>query len=149
MLQLRRYLRIYVLSNSFRRAETRIKDPKRLKLKFQNQKKVKNHIDILIKYKDNIFYYPNHLYMPYTNNSLENFIKQIERRLKTTEGFGANLDAIKGYLSLVSICYCFRPYADCRNHNKYKNGKSPLEISDVSIRRLDWVRYALNQQQLI
>jgi hypothetical protein len=75
--------------------------------------------------------------MPYTNNQLEKLIKQYERRLKTIEGFGNNLDAVKGYLNLIGICHCFKPYMDCKERNKHKNGLSPLEISGVSTKSLD------------
>lgn len=142
----RRYLRIYVLSKTARKAEQRLKTIKKLKTKFQQQRKILNHINLLIKYKDNIFYHLSHSYMPYTNNTLENLIKQYERRLKTIEGFGNNQEIIKGYLNLMAICYCFKSYTDCRKNNKYKNGKSPLEIAGVSTKSLDWVRFALNKR---
>ncbi|MCF7871275.1 MAG: transposase, partial [Candidatus Omnitrophica bacterium] len=139
----RRYLRIYVLSNSTRKAEQRLKKIKKLKTKFKQQRKLFNHINLLIKYKDNVFCHLNYNYMPYTNNTLENLIKQYEKRLKTIEGFGNNQSIIKGYLNLMAICYCFKSYTDCKKNNKYKNGKSPLEIAGVFTKSLDWVRYSL------
>ena len=138
----RRYLRIYVLSNTIQKAEQRLQRIKKLRTKFKQQKKIFNHIGLLIKYKDNIFCHLNHTYMPYTNNTLENLIKQYERRLKTIEGFGNNQDIIKGYLNLMAICYCFKSYTDCKKNNKYKNGKSPLEVAGVFTKSLDWVRYS-------
>jgi len=36
-----------------------------------------------------------------------------------------------------------KPYADCKDRNKYKNGKSLLELAGVSLKGLDWVRFAL------
>lgn len=142
----RRYLRIYVLSRTAQKVEQRLKRIKRLKAKFKQQRKILNHLNLLIKHKDNIFCHLSHSYMPYTNNTLENLIKQYERRLKTLEGFGNNRELIKGYLNLMAICYCFKSYTDCREANKYKNGKSPLEIAGVSTKSLDWVRFSLNNR---
>lgn len=139
----RRYLRIYILSNTIQKAEQRLRRIKKLKVKFRRQRKIFNHINLLIKHKNNIFCYLNYNYMPYTNNTLENLIKQYEKRLKTIEGFGNNQKIIKGYLNLMAICYCFKAYTDCRKNNKHKNGKSPLEVAGVSTKSLDWVRYSL------
>ena len=69
------------------------------------------------------------------------------------EGFGNNLGAIQGYLNLMAICYCFsarggsalgrKPHTDCKDRNKYKNGKNPLELAGFSTKGIDWVRFAL------
>ncbi len=144
ILILRRYLRIYVLSNTPQKVETRLKRIKRLRIKFKSKKKIYNLINNLIKYKNNIFAHLKTPFLPYTNNQLENLIKQYERRLKTIEGFGKNKQAIEGYLNLMAICYCFKPYTDCKDRNKYKNGKSPLELAGISTKGIDWVRFALN-----
>jgi DNA repair exonuclease SbcCD ATPase subunit len=142
ILTLRRYLRIYVLSNTFQKVENRLKRIKRLRIKYKHKKKIYNLITSLIKYKDNIFAHLKIPYLPTTNNQLENLIKQYERRLKTIEGFGKNQKATEGYLNLMGIYQCFKPHTDCRSKNKYKNGKSPLELAGVSIKGLDWVGFA-------
>lgn len=142
----RRYLRRYVLSNATKKVEKRLKRIKKLKPRFRRQRKILNHINLLVKYKDNIFCHLDNSCMPYTNNTLENLIKQYEKRLKTIEGFGNNQNIIKGYLNLMAICYCFKSYTDCKKNNKYKNGKSPLEIAGVFTKSLDWVRYSLNNR---
>jgi len=143
ILTLRRYLRIYVLSNTPQKVEVRLKKIKKLRNKFRDKKKIYSLISSFIKYKENIFAHLKIPYLPYTNNQLENLIKQYERRLKTIEGFGKNKQAIEGYLNLMGISYCFKPYSDCRERNRYKNGKSPLELAGISIKGLDWVRVAL------
>ena len=143
MLKLRRYLRVYVLSNSLNKVDNRLMKLKRLRIKFKRQRKITNFLNMLIKYRDNIFCHLKYSYMPYTNNLLENLIKQYERRLKTMEGFGHDLNAIEGYLNLMAIYHCFKPYTDCKEHNKRKNGKAPLELAGTSIKGLDWVRFSL------
>gem|GEM_PF-798207 len=142
-LSLRRRLRIYVLSDNPYKVNYRIALLRKMAVKFSDQKKIKTFINSLIEYKDNIFCHLKHKFMPYTNNLLENLIRQYERRLKTIEGFGSDLKAINGYLNLMGICHCFKPYTDCREHNKYKNGKSPLQIAGASTTALDWVKIAL------
>ena len=77
---------------------------KKIKNKFNSKKKIYNLINNLIKYKNNIFAHLKTPFLPYTNNQLENLIKQYERRLKTIEGFGKNKKAIEGYLNLMAIC---------------------------------------------
>jgi len=146
ILTLRRYLRIYVLSNSFGKVETRLKKIKRLKNKYKHKRKIYNLIVNLIKYQDNIFAHLKTPFLPYTNNQLENLIKQYERRLKTIEGFGKNQKATEGYLNLMGIYQCFKPHTDCRSKNKYKNGKSPLELAGVSVKGLDWVGFAIKNR---
>ena len=156
ILNLRRYLRIYVLSNTPQKVETHLKRIKRLRIKYKHKKKIYNLLTNLIKYKDNIFAHLKTLFLPYTNNQLENLIKQYERRLKTIEGFGKNKQAIEGYLNLMAICYCFsarggsasgrKPHTDCKDRNKYKNGKSPLELAGFSTKGIDWVRFVLKNR---
>jgi len=136
ILTLRRYLRIYVLSNTPQKVEIRLKKIKRLRIKYKDKKKIYNLLTNLIKYKDNIFAHLKTPFLPSTNNQLENLIKQYERRLKTIEGFGKNKQAVEGYLNLMAICYCFsarggsafgrKPHTDSRGKNKYKNGKFPF-----------------------
>jgi hypothetical protein len=137
-------MQILGLSNSLKKAEVRLKKIKKLRNKFKHKKKIYNLITSLIKYKDNIFAHLKYPYLAYTNNQLENLIKQYEKRLKTIEGFGNNPKIIEGYLNLMGIYHCFKPYTDCKDSNRYKNGKSPLELAGVSIKGLDWARFALN-----
>lgn len=145
ILALRRYLRMYVLSNTPQKVEIRLKKIKKLRSKFKDKnKKIYFLINSLIKYKENIFAHLKIPCIPYTNNRLENLIKQYERRLKTIEGFGNNLKATEGYLNLLGIYQCFKPYTDAKSYNRYKNGKSPLELAGVSTKGIDWVRFALN-----
>jgi len=72
------------------------------------------------------------------------------------EGFGYDLNAIEGYLNLMAIYHCFfarggsalgrKPHTDCKDRNKYKNGKNPLELAGFSTKGIDWVRFALKNR---
>ncbi len=48
----------------------------------------------------------------------------------------------------MGIYQCFKPYTDCRNYHRYKNGKTPLELDGVSTKGLDWVRFALHNSPI-
>ena len=79
--------------------------------------------------------------IPRTNNRIENLIKQLNRRLKTLEGFGSSQQA-RGYLYLWSCYHRFKPYTDCRGPHRHKNGKAPLECAGVDLTGLDWFRFS-------
>jgi hypothetical protein len=79
--------------------------------------------------------------MPWTNNRIENLIKQLNRRLKTLEGFGSPQQA-RGYLNLWSCYHRFKPYTDCRGRHRYKNGKAPLECAGIDLTSLDWFQFS-------
>jgi hypothetical protein len=79
--------------------------------------------------------------MPRTNHRIENLIKQLNRRLKTLEGFGSSPQA-RGALYLWSIYHRFKPYTDCRGRHRYKHGKAPLECAGVDLTGLDWLQFS-------
>jgi hypothetical protein len=85
--------------------------------------------------------YLAHPDMPRTNNRVENLIKQLNRRLKTLEGFGSPRQA-RGYLDLWSCYHRFKPYTDCRGRHRHKNGRAPLECAGVDLTGLDWFRFS-------
>lgn len=82
-----------------------------------------------------------HPHIPRTNNRIENLIKQLNRRLKTIEGFGTPQAAL-GYLYLWSVYHRFKPYTDCRPPHRHRNGKAPLECAGVDLTGLDWFKFA-------
>lgn len=79
--------------------------------------------------------------IPRTNNRIENLIKQLNRRLKTLEGFGTP-QAARGYLYLWSSYHRFKPYTDCRPPHRYKSGKAPLECAGVDLTGKDWFEFS-------
>ncbi len=85
--------------------------------------------------------YLAHPDLPRTNNRIENLIKQLNRRLKTLEGFGSPQQA-HGYLYLWSVYHRFKPYTDCRGRHRHKNGQAPLECAGVDLAGLDWFRFS-------
>jgi len=37
-----------------------------------------------------------------------------------------------------------KPYTDCKGKRKYRNGHSPLELSQANFRVNDWVKLSIN-----
>jgi len=79
--------------------------------------------------------------IPRTNNRIENLIKQLNRRLKTLEGFGSS-QAARGARHLWSIYHRFKPHTDCRGRHRHKNGRAPLECAGVDLAGLEWFQFS-------
>lgn len=80
--------------------------------------------------------------MPNTNNIAENTMRQLERRLKTIEGFG-NLRTARGYMNLLIAYLRTKPFTDCRGRRKYRNGLSRLELAGAKLPHKDWLKLCL------
>jgi transposase-like protein len=98
-------------------------------------------VSSLQRYKEGLLAHFDHPQMPRTNNVAENVIKQLERRLKTIEGFQTYPTA-QGYLNLLILYLRFKPFTDCRRKNKHQNGKSRLELVGVETKKLDWIKFS-------
>jgi transposase-like protein len=84
----------------------------------------------------------HHPGMPNTNNIAENTMRQLERRLKTIEGFG-NLRTARGYMNLLIAYLRTKPFTDCRGMRKYRNGLSRLELAGATLPTKDWLKICL------
>jgi transposase-like protein len=98
-------------------------------------------IQTLKKRKEGFLARFDHPQMHRTNNIAENTIRQIERRLKTIEGFQGSGTAGR-YLNLLITYLPFKPFTDCRKKNKHQNGKSRLQLAGVDTKGLDWVKFS-------
>ena len=76
-----------------------------------------------------------------TNNSAENIIKQLNRRLKLIEGFQSSITA-ESYLRLLVMYLRFKPYTDARNIYKHRNGKNRLELSGAKTKDINWLKFS-------
>jgi transposase-like protein len=84
----------------------------------------------------------HHPGMPNTNNIAENTMRQLERRLKTIEGFG-NLRTARAYMNLLIGYLRTKPLTDCRGMRKYRNGLSRLELAGADLPTNDWLKLCL------
>lgn len=88
----------------------------------------------------------HHPGMPNTNNIAENTMRQLERRLKTIEGFGS-LRTARGYMNLLIAYLRVKPFTDCRGPRKYRNGLSRLELAGATLPTNDWLKLCLKSPQ--
>lgn len=77
-------------------------------------------------------------FLPY-NNDVENLLRQLNLRLKTWGIFG-NKENARHYLKTWALFRRFTSFTDCRGRNKFKNGKAPLELAEVNIKGLDYLK---------
>lgn len=92
---------------------------------------------------DNLFYITAHYFddnISKTNNLAETTIKQYERRLKTMEGFQTSTTS-KNFLNMFTVFLRCKPYTDCKKQNRYKNGKSRLQLAGVDTENIDWLDF--------
>lgn len=98
--------------------------------------------EFIIRHKNNLFVHQKYPDIKKTNNIAENINRQLMRRLKTIESF-QKLRYANNYLNLYKNYLRFKPYTDCRGNNRFKNGKSPLEVCGVVIKNKDWLKNSI------
>jgi len=69
-------------------------------------------------------------------------MRQLERRLKTVEGFGTVASA-RAYLNLLIAYLRTKPFTDCRGPRRYRNGLSRLELAGATLPTHDWLKLCL------
>ena len=139
-LHLRRRARIWLSSRTIAQAEDRWGRFQRTSTSARSAKE-RALVHSLRTHRPWLTTYLAHPDIPWTNNRIENLIKQLNRRLKTLEGFGSP-QAARDYLYLWSVYHRFKPYTDCRGRHRHKNGKAPLECAGVDLTGLDWFRFS-------
>lgn len=144
-LRLRRRARIWLLSPDPQAEEARWARFQRAgtSARFSQERSL---VQSLRLYRTCLVTHLDHPHIPRTNNRIENLIKQLNRRLKTLEGFGTPQAAL-GYLYLWSIYHRFKPYTDCRHPHRRRNGKAPLECAGADLTGLDWFKFSQKVQQ--
>jgi transposase-like protein len=100
-------------------------------------------ISFLSNNKNQLLTHQGYKEIPKTNNDAENTNRQIKRRLKTIEAFQSKISAYN-YLILFCNYLRMKPYTDCRKKRKFRNGKTPLQLSGVKLVISDWVKFSLN-----
>jgi len=73
------------------------------------------------------------------NNVTENLIKQLNRKIKQSDGFKTRENA-DSFLKLWFIHYRFNPFVN--SSVSYRNGKAPLELAGINIKNLDWLSFS-------
>lgn len=73
------------------------------------------------------------------NNVTENLIKQLNRKIKQSDGFKSR-DNAGSFLRLWFIHYRFNPFVN--STSSYRNGKAPLELAGINIKNRDWLTFS-------
>ena len=125
-------------------AEKRRKELRRRRLSRSVTAEKHRALRFLDRYWEKLMTYHAHEGMPRTTNMVENVNKQIERRMKSLEGFwsGVNADA---YMNLLIAYLRQKPYTDCRGQRKVCNGKSRLACAGVKLGSSDWLQNAISK----
>jgi len=116
----------------------RLKRNKHILVKSKMQKWILKRFKQEARYLTAHIIYPE-LNIPHTNNDVENMIGQAVKRLKTIGRFSHWRNA-QIYLNAWTLWRRFTKYTDCKGDRKYRNGKTPLELSGVDISKIDWLR---------
>jgi transposase-like protein len=137
-------LRGILFASSRALAERRLTDLRRRRLSSSVTQEKRRAIRFLDRFWEKLMTYHAHKGMPRTTNLVESVNKQIERRMKSIEGFqsGKNADA---YMNLLIAYLRQKPYTDCRGERKKCNGKSRLECAGVKLGSSDWLQYAISK----
>jgi transposase-like protein len=99
-------------------------------------------VDFVGAHSQHLTVHYHHRGMPRTNNIAENTMRQVERRLKTVEGFGT-LSSARAYLNLLIGYLTTKQFADCRGSRRYRNGLSRLEVRGAILPTRDWLKLCL------
>jgi hypothetical protein len=140
-IELRGWARRFLMASSKREAAHHMAQIVLLKRRCRGRKKLTGLINSLFEKRKALLVHLDYPELSRTNNEMEELIRQFQRRVKTTDGFGKE-ESTKGFLNLWMIQYRFKAHESCRGRNRWKNGKSPLEMAGVPTSGVDWVRFS-------
>lgn len=83
-------------------------------------------------------FYPG---MPRTSNIAEGVISRLDSKINQADGYQSH-DTAWATLKMLIMRYRFKVFTDCRNGNKHKNGKSPLEVAGINVAAYNWISFS-------
>lgn len=95
--------------------------------KTQNEKFLKVYRSLAYNFKYTLTHF-DHPHMERDNNIVEGFNSIIKRKLKLLKGF-KKPGNIEKYIKLILLDYRFHEFME--SENKRRNGKTPLELSNI------------------
>ena len=98
-------------------------------------------IDNIEKKFPNLVTHHLHPDMPRTSNIAEGVISRLDSKINQADGY-SSYDTCWATLKMLIIWYRFKRFTDCRNKNRHKNGKSPLELAKVDTTNISWIRFS-------
>jgi transposase-like protein len=109
----------------------------------RQEEKYPKLIKFINRHLENLISHQKDTLIKKTNNISGNVNRRLMRRLKTIESFNS-IQSAENYLNLYKNFLRLKPFTDCRGKNKYKNGKSPLEVCGVKLKTKDWLKNAVS-----
>jgi len=79
--------------------------------------------------------------MPHTSNIGEGVISRLDSKINQADGYKCH-DTAWATVKMLIMRYRFKTFTDCRKKNKHKNGKSPLELADVDVSKIHWIKFS-------
>jgi transposase-like protein len=137
---LRRAIRRVLCAATYRQALSRWANFHRHRL--HRHRAHRQIVDFVAAHWQHLTVHYHHRGMPRTNNIAENTMRQLERRLKTVEGFGT-LSSARAYVNLLIGYLRTKPFTDCRGSRRYRNGLSRLELAGATLPTHDWLKLCL------
>lgn len=104
----------------------------------------KDHIQRLLHY---IPYLTPHLIdplIPRTTNIIENVISQLDLKINPIIKFGSHESAWNIIKHLVAW-YRFKKFSNCKKRYQDHNGKAPLELAGVQLKKSHWIYQSIRQ----
>lgn len=83
-------------------------------------------------------FYPG---MPRTSNIAEGVISRLDSKINQADGYQSH-ETAWATLKMLIMRYRFKVFTDCRNRNKHKNGKSPLEVAGINVTAHNWITFS-------
>ena len=82
--------------------------------------------------------------IPRTTNIIENVIGQLDLKINPIIKFGSHERA---WITIKTIIawYRFKKFSNCRQRYKHHNGKAPLELAGVHLKKSSWIYQAIRQ----
>jgi transposase-like protein len=104
----------------------------------------KDHIQRLLQYPHYILPHFFDQNIPRTTNIIENVIGQLDLKINPSIKYGSYESAWNTIKSIVAW-YRFKKFSNCRFRYRHHNGKAPLELAGVKLKKTSWIYQAIRQ----
>ncbi|MBD3272554.1 MAG: hypothetical protein GF384_08485 [Elusimicrobia bacterium] len=82
--------------------------------------------------------------IPRTTNIIENVISQLDLKINPIIKFDSHERAWATIKTIIAW-YRFKKFSNCRKRYKHHNGKAPLELAGIQLKKSSWIYQAIRQ----
>ena len=140
---LRKFIQSVLFADSFNDTEELLTRFSEIEYRFQ----ASYHKAIMKSLRRNFHLLTTHFFhpdLPRDNNIVEHIAGELEQKLNLMKRF-KNYQNAYNFLKLWFTAYRFRPFQNSRY--SHRNGLSPLDLTGVDTRSLDWLQFSYEKQQ--